>query len=132
MEQQQETGDTAVGTMPAHGGPVGTWQERFRLPEGEFVSTVHLTPGGRAFILRGPAPGGNGAGTWEPRGESGFVYRIAERLVDEDGAYAGWVDIDHRAELDGDTFTSSGTSTVYDAEDNLTVRVQVEASGSRV
>lgn len=129
--EQQGTREPASATAPAPGGPVGTWKERFRLPDGEFVSTIHLTPGGRAFILSGPAPGGHGAGTWEPHGEKSFAYRIAERLVDDNGAYAGWVDIDHRADLDGDTFISSGTSSVYDAEDNLTVRVHVEARGTR-
>ncbi|ARF76239.1 hypothetical protein ACIOD0_32985 [Kitasatospora albolonga] len=111
--------------------PEGTWTERFRLEGKEFESTLHLTPEGRAFILAGPAPGGGGAGTWAATGEGRFSYRIAERLVDENGAYLGWVDIDHHAVLTGDTFTSSGVSTVRDTGDRVTASVQVEAEARR-
>ncbi|MFD5770007.1 hypothetical protein ACFWIN_29905 [Streptomyces sp. NPDC127049] len=121
--------DESAASTP---GPEGTWTERFRLEGKEFVSTLHLTPEGRAFILAGPAPGGGGAGTWTATGEGRFSYRIAERLVDEQGAYLGWVDIDHHAVLTGDTFTSSGVSTVRDPDDRVTASVEVEAEALRV
>lgn len=112
--------------------PVGTWLETFRLGEEVFESIVHFTANGKAFILSGPAPGGGGAGTWSRTEGDGFAYRIAERLVDEGGAFLGWVDIDHQATVDGDTFTSGGVSSVYDANDEMTASVHVHASGKRL
>lgn len=113
--------------------PVGTWREVFSVEGEPKASTLHFTPGGRAFILSGPANGGAGSGTWTPTGENTFAYRITERIVDvESGIYVGWVDIDHRAEQDGDAFTSSGVSRIYDADDRLVLSVRVEADGSRV
>ncbi|GHH51100.1 hypothetical protein [Streptomyces candidus] len=121
----------AASTAEGAARPEGTWTERFRLEDKVFESTLHLTPGGRAFILAGPAPGGGGAGTWTATAEGGFSYRIAERLVAEDGTFIGWVDIDHHADLRGDTFTSRGISTVYDADDKVTASVPVEAEATR-
>lgn len=120
--------------VPAAGGavtPVGTWREKFLVNGEEYTSVLHFTPGGKAFILSGPAPGG-GAGTWEPAADGGFSYRIAEFYLDERGAYVGRVDIDHHAVLSGDSFTSSGVSRVYDGNDELTVSAQIEATATRV
>lgn len=112
-------------------GPVGTWAEHFRLDGRAFDSTLHFTPTGKVFILSGPAPGGGGAGTWESTGTGGFAYRIFERLLDDNGNFAGWVDIDHRAVLDGDVFTSTGISTVYDVDDRVQHDVRVDGEAVR-
>ncbi|MFI5807665.1 hypothetical protein [Streptomyces sp. NPDC051561] len=117
--------DTAVS-------PVGTWVEHFSVQGEPKASTLHFTPGGQAFILAGPANGGSGAGTWQATGPDSFAYRISERIIDvRSGEYAGWVDIDHHAVQDGDSFVSTGHSRVYDAEDHLVIDVGISARGSR-
>ena len=110
--------------------PVGTWTERFVVDGKEFESILRFTPEGRVFILSGPHPGG-GAGTWTPTGDGTFTYRIAEYWLDEHGGYAGWVDVDHRAALTGDTFVSRGTSHMYDDSDRCTVSVPIEGQATR-
>ncbi|MFB7941262.1 hypothetical protein [Streptomyces sp. NPDC056049] len=113
--------------------PVGTWREEFSV-EGEAKSgTLHFSRTGRAFILTGPANGGSGSGTWTATGENTFSYRIAERIVDvATGIYVGWVDIDHQAVQQGDSFTSTGVSRIYDADDALVLSVEMKAEGTRV
>lgn len=112
--------------------PVGIWLELFSVLGEPKSSTLLFTPKGRAFILAGPSNGGSGSGTWEATGENTFSYRLAERMIDvESGSYIGWVDIDHHAVQDGEMFTSTGISRVYDANDDLVTTVHVDARGTR-
>ncbi len=111
--------------------PVGTWTERLLLDRGEYKSTLRFTENGRALILAGPRPGCVGAGTWVQTGPNRFRFSIAELVFEPDGTYVGYVDIDQEAVQDGDTFTSSGVSHVYDAEDRLLETAQVRAEASR-
>lgn len=111
--------------------PVGTWIERLLLDRGTYASTVRFTENGRALILAGPRKGCVGAGSWTATGPHSFRFRIAELVFEPDGRYVGWVDIDQEAVLDGDTFTSSGTSHVYDAEDGLLETAEARAEATR-
>ncbi|MBM7862194.1 class I SAM-dependent methyltransferase [Lentzea nigeriaca] len=112
--------------------PAGTWVERFSVDGVEKTGTLHFTPNGRVFIIAGPPHGGAGAGSWRATGEGTFSYRIAERILGPGGEFIGWVDIDHEAVQDGDSFSSTGVSRVYDAEDRLVTTVAMRADGTRV
>ncbi|MEU5539078.1 hypothetical protein [Streptomyces sp. NPDC020362] len=122
---------TATGSEPTTGSPVGTWQEELFLERGTYASTLRFAPNGRALLLRGPRPGCVGAGSWTATGENRFSFRIAELVFEEDGRYTGWVDIEQHVVQDGDTFTSTGSSHVYDAEDHLLDQAEVRARGTR-
>ncbi|WP_369389927.1 hypothetical protein AB5J72_21495 [Streptomyces sp. CG1] len=122
---------TATDPEAVTQSPVGTWQEELFLSRGTYASTLRFTENGRALLLRGPRPGCVGAGSWNATGENRFTFRIAELVFDQDGTYTGWVDIEQHVTLNGDIFTSSGTSHVYDAEDRLLDQAEVRARGSR-
>lgn len=123
----------SLDRAPTHPGvqPVGTWSERLLLDRGTYTSTLRFTANGRALILAGPRQGCVGAGSWTSTGPRTFRFRIAELVFEPDGRYVGWVDIDQEAVQDGDTFTSSGTSHVYDADDGLLESADVRAEATR-
>ncbi|MEV5567843.1 hypothetical protein AB0L54_34060 [Streptomyces sp. NPDC052196] len=124
-------GHTATDVGARTRSPVGTWKEELFLERGTYASTLRFTTNGRALLLRGPRPGCVGAGSWTATGENRFTFRIAELVYEEDGTYTGWVDIEQHVVLDGDVFTSTGSSHVYDAEDRLLDRAEVTARGTR-
>lgn len=122
---------TARTTTTHPGTPVGTWREELLLDRGTYTSTIRFVRNGRALLLAGPRPGCVGAGSWAVTGPGRFTFRLAELVFDPDGTFTGWVDIEQHAVLDGDAFTSSGTSHVYDAEDRLLERAGVKARAAR-
>ncbi|WP_411083283.1 hypothetical protein [Streptomyces sp. cmx-18-6] len=123
--------ETATGPRAAVRTPVGTWKEELFLTRGTYTSILRFTETGAALLLRGPRPGCVGAGRWEATGDNRFTFRIAELVFEEDGTYTGWVDIEQQVVLDGDTFTSTGDSHVYDAQDRLLEEAAVTARGTR-
>jgi hypothetical protein len=116
-----------MADIPASGTAAGSWTARVERPGGTAVSTFHFTPQGQAFLVSG----GFGAGTWTATGPDRFSYRISELLLDENGARVGWVDIDQQAVRSGDTFTSTGVTSVYDIDDVRTRRATVRVSAVR-
>ncbi|MFC9231691.1 hypothetical protein ACFTZI_22480 [Streptomyces decoyicus] len=105
--------------------PVGRWALKVSFEGHTYDSTVQFTPGGTAFIV------GGGAGRWSRTGDGSFTFRIAEPMWSEKGDYLGRVSVEQRARLTGDTFTSSGVSRQYDADDTLTRSVQAHDTGTR-
>ncbi|MER0443378.1 hypothetical protein ABR738_02095 [Streptomyces sp. Edi4] len=106
---------------------VGTWSAEVARPSKTSLSTFRFTADGQALLLSG----GVGAGTWIPTGPDSFSYRIAEPLFDPQGGYLGWVDIDQHAVRQGSAFTSTGISTVYDADDRCAYRAPVDITAHR-
>ncbi|MFB7998739.1 hypothetical protein ACFC4G_38665 [Streptomyces sp. NPDC056002] len=106
--------------------PVGTWSLKVSFGGQTFDSTVQFTRNGRAFLVKG------GAGTWSRTGDDRFTFRIAEPIWDSQGHYLGRVDVSQRAVQTGDTFTSTGESRQYDADDRLGRVVHAEDRGARL
>jgi hypothetical protein len=121
-------GPTRAGTpdrTDCAGSPAGSWTVTVRFDGQEHTSTVQFTPGGKAFIPYG------GAGSWERTGGGTFVFRLSEPMWDENGAYAGRVAVRQRAALCADTFTSSGSTQVFDRDDKFIRTVPTEDTGRR-
>ncbi|MFK0261246.1 hypothetical protein ACIQU1_07900 [Streptomyces angustmyceticus] len=121
-------GAGAPATRPgrtAAAGPVGRWALKVSFEGQTYDSTVQFAPGGTAFIV------GGGAGSWSRTGEGRFTFRIDEPVWGAQGDYLGRVSVDQRARLTGDTFTSSGISRQYDADDVLVRSVQAHDTGTR-
>ncbi|MFK4249309.1 hypothetical protein ACI2LU_08155, partial [Streptomyces angustmyceticus] len=109
----------------AAASPVGRWALKVSFEGRTYDSTVQFTPGGTAFIV------GGGAGSWTRTGDGRFTFRIAEPVWGAQGDYLGRVSVDQRARLAGDTFTSSGVSRQYDADDVLVRSVRAHDTGTR-
>ncbi|WP_244417485.1 hypothetical protein [Streptomyces hygroscopicus] len=121
-----EAGAPAAGAgRAAAASPVGRWALKVSFEGHTYDSTVQFTPGGTAFIV------GGGAGSWSRTGAGRFTFRIAEPMWSAQGDYLGRVSVDQSARLTGDTFTSSGVSRQYDADDVLTRSVQAHDTGTR-
>ncbi|MET7802869.1 hypothetical protein [Streptomyces decoyicus] len=121
-----EAGAPSAGAgRAAAASPVGRWALKVSFEGHTYDSTVQFTPGGTAFIV------GGGAGRWSRTGDGRFTFRIAEPMWSEQGAYLGRVSVDQSARLTGDTFTSTGVSRQYDADDVLTRSVQAHDTGTR-
>ncbi|MCL7495536.1 MULTISPECIES: hypothetical protein [Streptomyces] len=121
-----EAGAPAAGAgRAAAASPVGRWALKVSFEGHTYDSTVQFTPGGTAFIV------GGGAGRWSRTGDGRFTFRIAEPMWSAQGDYLGRVSVDQSARLTGDTFTSSGVSRQYDADDVLTRSVQAHDTGTR-
>lgn len=119
-------GDPAPRTeRTAVASPVGRWALKVSFEGRTYDSTVQFTPGGTAFIV------GGGAGSWSRTGDGRFTFRIAEPVWGAQGDYLGRVSVDQSARLTGDTFTSSGVSRQYDADDVLVRSVQAHDTGTR-
>ncbi|WP_159473974.1 hypothetical protein OG436_34810 [Streptomyces caniferus] len=119
-------GDPAPRTeRTAAASPVGRWALKVSFEGRTYDSTVQFTPGGTAFIV------GGGAGSWSRTGDGRFTFRIAEPVWGSQGDYLGRVSVDQSARLTGDTFTSSGVSRQYDADDVLVRSVQAHDTGTR-
>ncbi|MGW1196766.1 hypothetical protein ACWD4B_13130 [Streptomyces sp. NPDC002536] len=91
------------------------------------MSTFRFTADGRVLLFEG----GVGGGTWTPAGPESFVYRVAEPVFDANGAYTGWVDIEQSAVLDENSFASTGTTIVYDADDRRKYSARVDIRARR-
>ncbi|MDB1089549.1 hypothetical protein PJ985_18480 [Streptomyces sp. ACA25] len=107
----------------------GSWSAEVSVEGmGSHRSTLHFTPNHRALVL---PPAGPGGGTWKPQGPNRFSFAVVEPMIEDDGTYVGWLDINQRAVLKGDTFVSRGVTHMYDADDQLIVSVQVTINGTR-
>lgn len=98
-----------------------------RRPGGESSASLRFTACGHALLVAG----GLGAGRWSPLGPGGFLFRITEPVLDEGAVCVGWVDIEQRANLSGESFTGRGTSRVHDAGGGLVRAVAVEIHATR-
>lgn len=105
--------------------PVGKWQVELLINGQIHTNTLYFTPDGRAFVRTG------GAGRWEATDATHFTFRLAEPMIDTEGNYLGWIKVHQNAVLQGDTYTSSGISKVYDAQDNLVASTEVKQTGTR-
>jgi hypothetical protein len=112
-------------TMKKAASPVGKWAILVHFEGQTYARTIYFTRTGRVFL------GDGGAGTWTTTSGNCFTFRIAEPTYDTAGSLTGWVDIKRTAELNGDTFTDSGVSTVYDLDDVVTRVVQAHDDGTR-
>ncbi|MFG2885260.1 hypothetical protein ACGFYV_23705 [Streptomyces sp. NPDC048297] len=76
-----------------------------------------FTPAGKACLL---TSAGVSEGTWKYTATTGnYTYKITEALIDGTGAQAGWIYINQATSgAVTSTFTSSGTSEVYDIAGN--------------
>lgn len=110
---------------------VGTWAEELFLTDGTYTSTIRFVENGRVLLLRGPRPGCVGAGNWRASGGDGFWCQMAELVLDEDGVLTGWVDIEQNLVVSGDTLTGTGVARVYDADDTLVARSDIEVRAVR-
>jgi len=106
--------------------PVGSWRVTVARPAGPSVAVLCLAPDGRATL----AGGTTGTGTWTSTGPDRFGYRLAEPIVDAAGTVTGWVHIEQRAVLAGDTFTSEGVTVVCDAGGEPAYRTPVAVTGT--
>lgn len=104
----------------------GSWAARVTRPSGVVDVVFHFTSNGMAFLVEG----GNGAGTWLFR-RTRCTFRIKEPVLDESGNYQGYIDINQSGQVTGDTFSTSGESNVYDAEDTLLYTRTVQIEGAR-
>jgi hypothetical protein len=111
---------TTVSTL------AGPWLAQVVRPSGTVEIGLHFGADGSVFIVSG----GHGAGSWWAR-RGRFVYRIKEPVIDEQGRYAGHVDIRQTGTIDGDTFASSGESCVYDADGAIERRLTVNITAVR-
>lgn len=100
--------------------PVGSWLARVEKPSGTAEVGIHFTFQGLAFLVGG----GHGTGSWERQGD-GFVYRIREPIIGDDGDYLGYIDICQRGTVTADRLDSSGESQVYGPDGALTRTVSV-------
>ncbi|BET45142.1 hypothetical protein RGQ21_01240 [Kitasatospora aureofaciens] len=118
------------GEQPQDGpaSPVGTWTARVSRPGGDSIGSFRFTARGHALLTAN----GVGAGRWSSLGPGSFLFRITEPVVDDRGACAGWVDVEQHASQQGRSFTSRGTSRVYDAAGRLARTVPVEIHATRV
>ncbi|MFD7612818.1 hypothetical protein [Streptomyces sp. NPDC059828] len=106
--------------------PAGAWAVQVARPSGTYPGVLHFTVDGRVFLASG------GAGSWRATGGAGaFAFRVAEPVFDDSGACTGWVDIVQRATLNGDTFSSTGTSVVHDHTGGPSRRARVGISAQR-
>ncbi len=115
-------------TSPVPVTPVGAWTARVRRPGGESTASFHFTACGHALLVAG----GLGAGRWSSLGPGSFLFRVTEPVLDDDAVCVGWVDIEQRANLSGESFTGRGTSRVHDADGRLARAVPVEIHATRV
>ncbi|WP_411081356.1 hypothetical protein [Streptomyces sp. cmx-18-6] len=91
------------------------------------ASVFHFAVDGTALLLGG----GTGAGTWEELGPGRFAFRVVEPMFGDDGRCTGWVVIEQTAVLAGPRFTSSGVSTVHDAQERVVRRLPVRITAAR-
>ncbi|MFD5427853.1 hypothetical protein [Streptomyces sp. NPDC127084] len=108
--------------------PAGAWTVQVTRPSGTYPGVLHFTVDGRVFLASG------GAGSWRATAggaAGGFAFRIAEPVYTDSGACTGWVDIVQRAALSGETFSSTGTSVVYDRTGRPGRRARVGISARR-
>lgn len=96
--------------------PVGTWTGTVQHGTTTGALTITLRDGGLVCLSSsdGSGDGGEGLGYWQSTSASQFNYRVLERLHNAAGATTGYVDVNQKATISGDAFTSSGTSRVYD------------------
>ena len=72
-----------------------------------------------------------GLGRWRALGKSRFDFTFRHHMFLPDGSWIGTLDVAHSVTVTRDTFTSSGTGTVYDTEGNLTETVTSQTSAVR-
>jgi hypothetical protein len=106
--------------------PVGTWATTVTIQgQPPFPAVFHFTPQGVVLLA------GHGAGVWQSTGTNTFTMMVAEGLFLPDNTYLGWIKIQQSPTLNGNTFTSAGTSMVHDANDNYSQTVNVTLSANR-
>lgn len=87
-----------------------------------------FTANGKACLI---TSAGVSRGTWKSTGGD-FNFKITEALLDESGTQHGWIYIDQTTEGVSSTFTSSGTSLVYDMAGNFQFSQVADIDAHRV
>lgn len=114
-------------------GPVGTWGGTVKLPDETHETDFSFTRTGTACLSFG-GPGevsGSGVGSWWPTGPNRFAFRIRHGVYDPSGVLIGSVQVNQEANQNQNTFTSSGTSTIYAADGTQTGTAPAEVSATR-
>lgn len=124
---QALTNPAAQQTTLLSQSPVGTWNVTVTI-EGvpPFPAKFQFTPSGVAFVA------GRGSGVWWKTGDATFSFAIAEGNWTAEGVYVGWIDVRQSPTLNGNTFTSSGVSTVKDVNDTAIQVANVTMTATRV
>lgn len=103
--------------------PVGSWLAKVERPSGTGEIGLHFAPDGLVFLVRGA----HGGGFWRAQ-KTIIWYRIREAMVDDDGNYLGYIDIQQRGELSVGHLASTGESRVYGDDNTLMRTVPVSIS----
>ncbi|MFG1706590.1 hypothetical protein ACFLIM_25680 [Nonomuraea sp. M3C6] len=72
-----------------------------------------------------------GLGKWKPLSSTRFDYSFRHHMFMPDGSWVGTLDVAHSGTAAQNSFTSSGTGTVYDTSGNQTETVTSQTSGVR-
>jgi hypothetical protein len=120
--------DKAAAPVDSHDQvPTGTWSATVVVDGTQFpTATMSFTGDGTLSIT---TPVSSATGVWRKRDGTGFEYQAKETYKPEPGL-PGYVLIDQRAVIDGDTFTSSGESQVYDQDGNFSKTVHTVVTGT--
>lgn len=105
---------------------VGGWTAKVTRPSGIVEIGLHFTVDGTVFLTAGA----HGVGVWRI-GEGGIRYHIKEAVINEQGDFAGYVDISQSGAITGGSFSTEGESRVYDADGVLLRTVPVRIAAQR-
>jgi hypothetical protein len=110
--------------------PVGTWSAntvRSDNPSTPDPSVISFTAHG-SVCLRTPVS--SGTGRWWREGHSAFNWEVKEVFQPGPG-FPGFVLIHQEGTLDGDTFTSTGESQVFDQNGKFEKKITAKVTGTR-
>jgi hypothetical protein len=115
-------GGTGVASANAAGGNglVGSWWVTHTSdgdPPQEGVTIVNLIAGGVAVENDINPPGLVATGTWDTRGDNRFTASLWGGFPETTEGPAGYVHIEPRGRLDGDTISGTFTVTIFDTSD---------------
>lgn len=107
----------SAATPAAHhpiGSPIGVYPGTVTRPGATDHITLTFTATGQSCLRTSD---GLSTGTWSQSGSQTFTFRIKEALI-VNGQQTGWVYINQNANLNGNSFTSSGVSDLTDLNGN--------------
>lgn len=117
----------AGSTEEASAGPVGKWNVTVQVDGQTFTSLIHFTPTWKGFQLKS-----GGAGTWVPGGGNRFSFHMVEPIHDPaTGTLYGWLDVHQSGTFTANSWSTTGYTKQYDANDVLRRTVPVSDSGTR-
>lgn len=112
--------------------PLGAWNVTVGYEGASFTAKITYQRPNVAILSDGPPPGGKGAGSWSlvSTAPCSFKARIQE-IESQNGQYLGRIDIRYTAVITGNTYTSTGTSTAYDAAGAVLRTVSTNQTATR-